>query len=557
MLMSWLRNPNEKKNRKQYTNYKNPETQLYRVCEWLKQDQKKFMNYLIQTNAIILLPLDSIIKEIHLTLEFLLCHSIYLSISTGSFMTLNGLYGRIEKSRAKLYACHTVSLFPLDQKEFFHRLHSFHDLDISPICTNKLLGVDMIIEPSLGQIPVLRMKSLFYYDSCNWEWKKGFHMMFREKNEFSIYKELLNVFDQIRRSIPHLEEQEKERNEQYFLWDFDEQTKTSLIEQEEQMKLFYMKMSESGSSTLLEIINNFVNKFGELSSGKSIKKRKNIITKFILLLCEKAKELSIWKHDWNEENFINNMNRLLINKLFVYLWPPTIHLREKQFSKLIESDTICQFLTNQHYTLKPIHLGCNIDEENIIIKEAITFLSKIDSVCTPLEKIMYIFGAYKLLEDCIRFFMKENVTADTLFPLCLYITIKANLYYLPSTIFFIESLQMQINDSINYYYCNFMACKDFIEILCFTSFQETMTPSEYQELLLKGVESKQWNIPQNGFVIPQPITISQLKYLITESPKSNDDEFSLQYFLSIPLDEITSEDIPIILNLLQQLYTEK
>ena len=40
---------------------------------------------------------------------------------------------------------------------------------------------------------------------------------------------------------------------------------------------------------------------------------------------------------------------------------------------------------------------------------------------------------------------------------------------------------MQINDYINYYYSNFMAAKDFIETLCYTSFESIIPAEEYQQ----------------------------------------------------------------------------
>ena len=219
-------------------------------------------------------------------------------------MSLNGLYGRIEKTRAKLFPYHEVSNYQMSQKEYSTRMHSFHDLNISPICNNKLIGSEVIIDPKFGKLPVLMMKSLFYYETCNWEWKRGFTMTFREKNEFSIYKELQMTFDSLRRQIPELSIVETERKQQYFIWDFEDDIKQSMIQQEEDMKVFYMKMSEGESAPLIDIITNFVNKFQTLCDKKSIKKRKNIISKFILLLCDKAKEYELWTKDWNEDMFI-------------------------------------------------------------------------------------------------------------------------------------------------------------------------------------------------------------------------------------------------------------
>lgn len=317
-------------------------------------------------------------------------------------------------------------------------------------------------------------------------------------------------------------------------------------------------MSEGESAPLIDIITNFVNKFQSLCEGKSIKKRKNIMSKFILLLCDKAKEYDIWEKNWNEEMFINNMNRLLINKLFHYLWPPMVNLKENTHGEVMENDLICSYLTNQHNSIKPSHLGCEISESSVtVLNESVKFLKKINSVCTPLEKIMYIFGSYKIIEESIRFYCNESVTADNLFPLCIYVTIKANLSNLSSTIYYIENLQMQINDYINYYYSNFMASKDFIETLCYTSFESLISAQEYQQMLLQSIETKKWSIPQTGLVIPQKIAIEQLQMFLIDNLKSKGDEFYLNYFQNIPIDEITMEDVPIILSLLQQMYIEK
>ncbi|BFU21640.1 Vacuolar sorting protein 9 (VPS9) domain containing protein, putative [Entamoeba histolytica] len=553
-MISWLKNHSELA-RYIHNKESSSSSQINRVYTFLSKKYYDFLQYLIQTHAVLFLPQANVLQDIPLTLQFFLCHSAYLNVSNGNFITLNGIYGKVDKSHAKLYPFHQASISRLSQRDLSDRMISFHDLNASAVSSVKIMNDDIIIDKAYV-LPVLITKSVFYFDSCCWGWRRGFNMTFREKNEFTIYNELQVALDNIRRSIPTLSKIEKDTGQKYFHWEFEGEMKKSMIEQEEDMKLFFMKLSLSESNGLFQIIDNFVNRFNELIINKPIKKRKGYINGCIKILCQKAQEIEIWKNGWNEDAFINNMNRLLINKLFKYLWPPMIALKEGQCIQQIDGDDICFCLSRTHSFIQPKHVGTEIQLNEIGMKSALTLLLKIDSVCTPLEKVMYIFSSFKILEQMIRFYQKTNVTADLLFPLCLFLTIKAQLPYFDSTIYYIEEMQMQINSELSYYYCNFMACKDFVQTLCYNSLKESISQQEYEKLIVQTISSQRWTIPKTGLVIPQKLSLQKIQQLIDQKSKSNSDDFLLQYYQNIPLQELTPEDIPKILNLLQELYND-
>ncbi|ELP93584.1 hypothetical protein EIN_062890 [Entamoeba invadens IP1] len=527
---------------------------IEKVRQYLVTNNYKLLRYLIKTNAVLMLPQPAVLKDFPLSNEFIIFHSIYLNTSTGNFITLNGVYGKIEKSQIKLYPFHEASHERLTQEQLSTRMSSFHDLNVSATSTSKIVDTDILVDRS-EILPILNLKSLLYYETCAWMWRRGFTMTFKENNEFSIYREFQQILDTIRRETPSLTKIEKESHTKYFCWDFDKNTKSSMVKQEEDMKNFYMKLLMPESQDLIALIQNFVKGFVQLVEGKEFEKRKIYINECIKLAKERALKIHLWVVDWDENGFVNNMNRLLINKLFKHLWPPTISLSEKISFDSIESDSFCYTLSKSHSRLLPKHFGIDVNENEPGMKEAMKMLLKVDSVCTPIEKIMYMFCSFKILEQLIHYHFRDNVSADLLFPLCLYITLKSALPNIDSTIFFIEQMQMQINSEMMYYYCNFLACKDYILTLCYNSLKDTMSIQEYETVFMEGMNILKWPIPKT-LLVPQKMTIQKVTKFVNQSSAVQSEEISIQYYLSLPPDELTSEDLPNVLHLLQDSYAE-
>ncbi|KAL7715101.1 hypothetical protein QTN25_007319 [Entamoeba marina] len=492
-------------NERNFTSYLQPTTQLHRVYKFLTRYSNDLLDYLIKTNAVLLLPHPLLLQDIPLSNEFIESHSIYLHIPTSHFVTTNGIPGRIGNSSIYFFASHrllNLNHSHPSQKQLSALLVETIDKPIPPTCTVPILSDDAIIHNG-KLMPVIVIKSFFFYETCSWGWRRGLSKLQRDNNEFSIYREFQDALNDLRDDVGGVS----------FKWEFDENTTNSMNKQEEEMYLFYKKLYSS-----------------------------------------QTKQIDIWKADFNEEFFVNNMHRLFINKLFKFLWPPALSNSTNFYKDEISSDAVVQTLSKTHCGIIPKHLGVDFPSDSKAIKYAIHFLKRIDSVCSPVEKVMYMFSSFKILEQYIAYVTQDNVTADQLFPLCLYCTIRACLPYISSTVRFIEDMQIEINHELSYYYCNFLACKDFIESLCYSSLESTVNPEEYEQMVISGIETMKYDIPKKGLVVSKPITMKALKGLFSEKIENENDEFLLQYYLDIPVDEITSEDVPALLRILQDLY---
>ncbi|EKE41838.1 hypothetical protein ENUP19_0009G0008 [Entamoeba nuttalli] len=492
---------------------------------------KNLMRYVVHFNIILLLPPLDIIKDIPISVAIVETHLIHLSPKTMMFVTLNGLCGKFEEQVITIFnGTQTNNHRPDTLAEL---LQSYPTND--PIFTTHASGADEFTYNG-NHIITISIKFPICNNSLPWSWKMK-PSQFSSPPSSTMYKilmELQNSFDELRKQIPNIEEDEKNDPQirsgafpHYFHIDCTETRINNLRENEMETAKFHSRLSSECNSELEKKIMTFIIEFPSLAKEKFLSERKQMITSFIKEVSEKVKNNVIWQDDngFNFITFSSNLKVFLYNKLFRYLWPPSIsQLENLDYTDSVIFDSICHSTCTSYLCLQPKFFGYDgpIEFLNKILAVPIKFFRKLDVVRSPSEKVMCIYCALKAVEQTCYYISLKCMNSKPFLPLLLYTIIQADLSQIWSNIIFIKEMGDNNDSLFMHYFDTFEQAVKAIEQLP-QSF-ELQNDQEYKVMINIRKDEINWSIFNNelpNYFMPI-FTLDDLRKYFGAFPRSED-----------------------------------
>ena len=522
---------------------------------------KLLTKYITQYKAIVLLPMREIIQDLPCTSTLIETHCIFLSPKTMEFITLNGLTGNVDGQKINMYHDDSIvtnhkidilgkKLEALTEKEnkvveFSTQICAIHEIQMDK---NTLITFSIKYPLTVAELP--------------WSWKTK-QIQLKVPPQTSLYKlaiALERSFITIRSSIPKLIEEEKENGEEnkYFVADINEQRLKLLQTNDLELIKFHSLISINCNTSFETTIRKFLIDFPVLVNGKTLKERNEVLTCFLTDMADKAADDVIWRDENNvfdKKNFMTNMRIFLVNKLYRYLWPPSIdQIEHQENTDWIVLDSMLHYTSSTYLLLQPHHLGVEGQHDciPIILKEVRSFLRKMDMVRSPVEKIMCIFCALKIVEQtCYYLKIKHNIE-NKFNELLLYCIIQADLEHISSSILYIKEIGENVDPLLKMYFEKF---EKSCEIL--TKLNHNI-PKEMKEevriLTNLRIDEINWSIYQNHLpdILLPTFTISDLHKYFGVFPLPTDNIRKLIYTNSIQVTRDDVVDLMTIMKFLQQ-----
>ncbi|KAL7714187.1 VPS9 domain-containing protein [Entamoeba marina] len=352
-------------------------------------------------------------------------------------------------------------------------------------------------------IRVIRIYDIIRYQGCEWAWKK---ITFYEHTQYHIALFIQQLLESSGKSTQNgiLGTQQEIRNQL-----------------NEEVVIFKIIQQNRISTQELE---RFVLNFPTMIKGTSLEERKSILDTF----CSNSTR-TFRKHTsfnvMNAKCLKSVLQRLLTIRLFPYIWQPSVAILEGLTFKSVAMDCDVYSMVKVHNFITLEHLG--LSNKNIpFIGEIITLLKDIDSVRSPNDKLEYLIGVYNMTKSLCEEVFSEGDTITLL----KYVVIKSQPPNLASTINFVKLFADLKNSEqlLNIYGESFHMKKE----------------------IQKVARSQEIEITE----VPSPLTDKKLLSFLSFS--SNESPDQIESLLKKSAENITDEEIPLLIRMLKQLHED-
>ncbi|BFU24854.1 vacuolar sorting protein 9 domain containing protein [Entamoeba histolytica HM-1:IMSS-B] len=431
-----------------------------------------------------------------LSVEFLASHMIYRQGGKKDFVSINGIYGKIESEGLSPYSDQLIPFPMVIHPELISDRFLFDKM--KPKITHISDGGASIIEgcsceTSIGFFPVLFISQTMRFEGCEWgylsenvtkEWKlpmycpvciqeidvnqmniENIHEVTRKyKSNKSLPKQIFNDV----KSRKEAEAKEKSRLQRIFKEDNVMWLYSNVKEEENEITQLIADSMKDETVTMY--INATKTQFPDLVKGKSMEERARLLQRVVDGVKKKLPQPI-------QERFNNNLTEselgrkilenIFSSMLFEYIWPPCYD--KFQTSKEVVNDMKLEQIIKIHQFIHASHLDVNFLDEpsgQKGIRQIIGILRKMNNFKTPSQKLMQLANAFKVLQSLTFSLLPpgDSVTADILLPSFIYIVIRANTTHLASTLSYLSAFSQRgdVNGEYSYYITNLYGAISFL-----------------------------------------------------------------------------------------------
>ncbi|ELP90840.1 hypothetical protein EIN_359230 [Entamoeba invadens IP1] len=481
---------------------------------------RRLRTFALDSKCVLLLPPNSLLTDIEITPMFLASHLAILD-ATHRLVTFSYIPGTLQDSTLRLYP--TIektnsydTLFRRAEESIVNN-SPFHTTTVSG--SNDLYWMDQ-------QLLLLHIDNILFYQTAPWAWKE--ETLF-ETIIYTISLTFVGIVDFLKIN---------ETGEPHFL-SLESRQKLRNLANEETVIFKIITLDK----IILSQIESFVLKFPLMVRKTSLQEREKVVRTYCKTTVDdlrKSKSYCLM----DETRLVSVFTRIIIHRVFPYIWTPSICLLENSKSDVTSRDYAIWRNAHLHNFLMPRHLGLP-DKDIPFEKDLVKYLCLVDSVRYPNDKLEYLYDVYQVVQLITEKVLKEKDVVKVL----QYLVIKANSPYMASTLEFINTFGNVSGASTNKIEVLKVyqdAC-ELCEQLCMKSLK--IEEGVYDTGIIKAKEES-FTVDQSS----PPLSNTQILSLLNFRTASK--TMRIEALLATPAEAVKNEDIPGLIQLLQEIHDE-
>ncbi|EKE38839.1 hypothetical protein ENUP19_0139G0069 [Entamoeba nuttalli] len=467
----------------------------------------------IKYNCVLLLPPASLVKDLVITPNLLASHLILLDTSH-KFITLSYVPGTVQDSIIRIYQ-------PIPYSTFYPRLLEEAEQIIRNTSSNNCVLIESVDSLYCGEhhLTMLHISDVIVYQGCEWKWKQ---CSIYDNNEYQIELFFQQKIELLNKEITSMN------------MDIRQQTRNILNEEIVIFKIINL------DNSLLKQIEAFVLKFPLIVKGISLEEREKIISQYCNEFCDKIRKDQMYCV-MNNIRLKSVLKRMIITRLYPYLWQPSISVLEGTIINSTMMDLSIKEIMKLHNFVSLKQLG--LSNKNIpSFSEIIEYIKEVDGLRCPNDKLQYLNGIILMVEQICKFLYTPN-DVDTLLK---FIIIKSQMPHFASTLRYIEVYSDKENKK--FILNTYNKVLEFCSSLCQNSL--LIDEQTYDEEIQRVSSVKEIKIDCGPLALTDVQILGLLDLTTTEQP------IQLDAVLKKNPEDIRQEDIPILIHLLKQFNEE-
>ncbi|KAL7713055.1 VPS9 domain-containing protein [Entamoeba marina] len=365
-------------------------------------------------------------KTMTLTPEYLMTHMIRKKPHEDTFVTFNGLYGKITNDSIALFSDQEPAfpwkcipdIFFNFPEHFYDNLESKENLvrrtkETTVICTDNL-------QTPLGEVVVIFTEAPLIFNGCSWGWVND------ELQRGYLWME--------RPSVSPLNGNISNNPKWYQL---------PSEPQEHSGNTFLEKLDQSKAIQIRSSLENSFKQFRNISNTLQFKEKSVFLKQMITGTKRKIERNDVWKNSFieEEENIMECLENIYTISLYELLWPPCFEETSKDKDKKLEDFVLSrQFLNATDIGLEFLH-----DIAESVIEEVAGLLRQVNMKRSPKEKGKVLKDVYEVVKGIVDYLTDSN--EETYIKTLAFIILKTNISFLVTTLDYIKAFRLTTQEN--------------------------------------------------------------------------------------------------------------